>query len=145
MKFVLQCIELLWSFAPYKNYVRVSFSMFIFIWNTAGCISIILSHPPAILLISFQSSVHLVLLQDLRPVLYASCSSKKRMTSVAQEDVQQHLKELFQSISHELPDEAVPEATDQTTRLLFKLFDRWNITLLIQHYIVCFCIYACAV
>lgn len=64
------------------------------------------------------------------------------MISVAQEDVQQHLEELFQSISLELPDEAVPEATDQTTRLLFKLFDRLKITLLIQHCIVCFCIYA---
>ncbi|KAL1273150.1 hypothetical protein QQF64_029012 [Cirrhinus molitorella] len=46
------------------------------------------------------------------------------MISLAQEDVQQYLEELFQSISHELPGEEVPEATDQTTRLLFKLFDR---------------------
>ncbi|CAM4622177.1 unnamed protein product [Leuciscus chuanchicus] len=46
------------------------------------------------------------------------------MISLAQEDVQQLLEELFQSISHELPSQAVPEATDQTTRLLFKLFDR---------------------
>jgi len=46
------------------------------------------------------------------------------MTSLAQEDVEQLLEELFQSISHELPGQAVPEATDQTTRLLFKLFDR---------------------
>jgi len=45
------------------------------------------------------------------------------MISLAQEDVEQLLEELFQSISHELG-QAVPEATDQTTRLLFKLFDR---------------------
>lgn len=50
------------------------------------------------------------------------------MISLAQEDVQQLLEELFQSISHELPGQAVPEATDQTTRLLFKLFDRWGVT-----------------
>ncbi len=68
--------------------------------------------------------MHLVSLQDLRPVLNTLCCSGEPMISVAQEDVQQHLEELFQSISLELPDEAVPEATDQTTRLLFKLFDR---------------------
>ncbi|KAI2663357.1 Dystrotelin [Labeo rohita] len=68
--------------------------------------------------------MHLVSLQDLRPVLNILCSSGEPMISLAQEDVQQHLEELFQSISHELPCEEVPEATDQTTRLLFKLFDR---------------------
>ncbi|XP_016342165.1 dystrotelin-like [Sinocyclocheilus anshuiensis] len=68
--------------------------------------------------------MHLVSLPDLRPVLNTLCSSGEPVISLAQEDVQQHLEELFQSISHELPDEAVPEATDQTTRLLFKLFDR---------------------
>ncbi|XP_016418883.1 dystrotelin [Sinocyclocheilus rhinocerous] len=68
--------------------------------------------------------MHLVSLPDLRPVLNTLCSSGEPVISLAQEDVQQHLEELFQSISHELSDEAVPEATDQTTRLLFKLFDR---------------------
>uniref|UniRef100_A0A8C2DN72 Dystrotelin n=1 Tax=Cyprinus carpio TaxID=7962 RepID=A0A8C2DN72_CYPCA len=68
--------------------------------------------------------MHLVSLQDLRPVLNTLSSSGEPVIGLAQEDVQQHLEDLFQSISHELPDEAVPEATDQTTRLLFKLFDR---------------------
>ncbi|XP_056122775.1 dystrotelin [Rhinichthys klamathensis goyatoka] len=67
--------------------------------------------------------MHLVSLQDLRPVLRTLCSGES-MISLAQEDVQQLLEELFQSLSHELPGQAVPEATDQTTRLLFKLFDR---------------------
>ncbi|KAK9972866.1 hypothetical protein ABG768_023628 [Culter alburnus] len=67
--------------------------------------------------------LHLVSLQDLHPVLNTSCSGDP-MISLAQEDVQQLLEELFQSISHELPGQAVPEATDQTSRLLFKLFDR---------------------
>ncbi|XP_048048318.1 dystrotelin-like, partial [Megalobrama amblycephala] len=71
----------------------------------------------------FQTPVHLVSLQDLRPVLNTLCSGEP-MISLAQEDVQQLLEELFQSISHELPGQAVPEATDQTSRLLFKLFDR---------------------
>ncbi|XP_073707945.1 dystrotelin-like [Garra rufa] len=66
--------------------------------------------------------MHLVSLQDLHPVLNILHSSGEPV-SLAQEHVQQHLAELFQSISHKL-DEAVPEATDQTTRLLFKLFDR---------------------
>ncbi|XP_073707946.1 dystrotelin-like [Garra rufa] len=66
--------------------------------------------------------MHLVSLQDLHPVLNILHSSGEPV-SLAQEHVQQHLEELFQSISHKL-DEAVPEATDQTTRLLFKLFDR---------------------
>ncbi|XP_043097675.1 dystrotelin [Puntigrus tetrazona] len=68
--------------------------------------------------------MHLVSLQDLRPVLNTLCSSGDPMINLSQEDVRQHLEELFQSISHELPYETVPEATDQTTRLLFKLFDR---------------------
>lgn len=74
--------------------------------------------------LSFQSPVHLVSLQDLRPVLNTLSSSGGPVISLAQEDVQQYLEDLFQGISHELPDEMVPEATDQTTRLLFKLFDR---------------------
>uniref|UniRef100_A0A8C2J431 Dystrotelin n=1 Tax=Cyprinus carpio TaxID=7962 RepID=A0A8C2J431_CYPCA len=68
--------------------------------------------------------MHLVTLQDLCPVLNTFSSSGEPMISLAQEDIQQHLEELFQSISHKLPGEAVPEATDQTSRLLFKLFDR---------------------
>uniref|UniRef100_A0A671LEV4 EF-hand domain-containing protein n=1 Tax=Sinocyclocheilus anshuiensis TaxID=1608454 RepID=A0A671LEV4_9TELE len=68
--------------------------------------------------------MHLVALQDLCPVLNTLSSSGEPVISLAQEDVQQHLEELFQSISYKLPGEAVPEATDQTTRLLFKLFDR---------------------
>ncbi|XP_059427417.1 dystrotelin [Carassius carassius] len=68
--------------------------------------------------------MHLVSLQDLRPVLNTLNSSGGPVISLAQEDVQQYLEDLFQSISHELPDEMVPEATNQTTRVLFKLFDR---------------------
>ncbi|XP_016107203.1 dystrotelin-like [Sinocyclocheilus grahami] len=68
--------------------------------------------------------MHLVALQDLCPVLNTLSRSGEPVISLAQEDVQQHLEELFQSISYKLPGEAVPEATDQTTRLLFKLFDR---------------------
>ncbi|XP_042613869.1 dystrotelin-like [Cyprinus carpio] len=68
--------------------------------------------------------MHLVTLQDLCPVLNTFSSFGEPMISLAQEDIQQHLEELFQSISHKLPGEAVPEATDQTNRLLFKLFDR---------------------
>ncbi|XP_009300511.1 dystrotelin isoform X2 [Danio rerio] len=68
--------------------------------------------------------MNLVLLQDLRPILNTLWSSGESTISLAQEDVQQHLEELFRSISPELPDQAVTEATDQTTRLLFKLFDR---------------------
>uniref|UniRef100_A0A8C2GT18 Dystrotelin n=1 Tax=Cyprinus carpio TaxID=7962 RepID=A0A8C2GT18_CYPCA len=68
--------------------------------------------------------MHLVSLQDLRPVLNTLSSSGEPVISLAQADVQQYLEDLFQNISHELPDDAVPEATDQTTRLLFKLFDR---------------------
>lgn len=95
--------------------------------NAAGCFYITLYNlANLIYLISdslFQTPVHLVSLQDLRPVLNTLCSGES-MISLAQEDVQQLLEELFQSISHELPGHAVPEATDQTTRLLFKLFDR---------------------
>ncbi|XP_056314969.1 dystrotelin [Danio aesculapii] len=68
--------------------------------------------------------MHLVSLQDLRPILNTLWTSGEPMISLAQEDVQQHLEELFRSISPELPDQAVSEATDQTTSLLFKLFDR---------------------
>nr|AAI53648.1 Dytn protein [Danio rerio] len=67
--------------------------------------------------------MNLVSLQDLRPILNTLWSSGEPMIKLAQ-DVQQHLEELFRSISPELPDQAVTEATDQTTRLLFKLFDR---------------------
>ncbi|XP_051562222.1 dystrotelin [Myxocyprinus asiaticus] len=68
--------------------------------------------------------MHLVSLRDLRPILNTLGSTGDPMIRLSHEDVHQSLEQLFQSISQELPVQAVPEATDQTTRLLFKLFDR---------------------
>lgn len=98
------------------------FFFFNFFLNALECFYITLHNLTHYVSI-FQTSVHLVSLQDLRPVLNTLCSGEP-MISLSQEDVQQLLEELFQSISHELPGQAVPEATDQTSRLLFKLFDR---------------------
>lgn len=63
------------------------------------------------------------------------------MVRLSQEDVQQSLQQLFQNTSEELSSQAVREATDQTTRLLFKLFDRW--WQVIQHEVslhLCVCV-----
>ncbi|KAI7807755.1 putative dystrotelin [Triplophysa rosa] len=68
--------------------------------------------------------MHLVTLQHLHPVLNTLNRSGDPMVRLSQEDVQQSLQRLFQNISEELSGQAVREATDQTTRLLFKLFDR---------------------
>ncbi|XP_056606098.1 dystrotelin [Triplophysa dalaica] len=71
-----------------------------------------------------QCQMHLVTLQHLRPVLNTLNRSGDAMVRLSQEDVQQSLQQLFQNTSEELSGQAVREATDQTTRLLFKLFDR---------------------
>nr|XP_055070315.1 dystrotelin isoform X3 [Misgurnus anguillicaudatus] len=68
--------------------------------------------------------MHLVTLQDLRPVLNPLNSSADPKVRLSQEDVRQSLQQLFLNISKELSGQEVLEATDQTTRLLFKLFDR---------------------
>lgn len=80
-----------------------------------------------ILCVFYQSmSVHLVTLQDLHPVLNTLNSSGDPMIRLSHEDVQKSLEQLFRNNSKDLSSQAVPEATDQTTRLLFKLFDRWG-------------------
>lgn len=38
--------------------------------------------------------------------------------------MRQGLERLFQSVPDELPEQVVPEAIDQTSKLLFKLYDR---------------------
>ncbi|XP_055070313.2 dystrotelin isoform X1 [Misgurnus anguillicaudatus] len=68
--------------------------------------------------------MHLVTLQDLRPVLNPINCSADPKVRLSQEDVRQSLQQLFLNISKELSGQEVLEATDQTTRLLFKLFDR---------------------
>ncbi|TRY82797.1 hypothetical protein DNTS_025568 [Danionella cerebrum] len=76
--------------------------------------------------------MHRVSLKDLRPALSTFRSSRDALTGLVQEDLQMHLEELFQSISPQLPEQVIPEATDQTTRLLFKLFDREKTGIILQ-------------
>lgn len=69
-------------------------------------------------------SVHLISLRDLHPVLRAVGALGDPTVSLSQENLRQSLEQLFQSVLQELPDQALSEATEQTARLLFKLYDR---------------------
>ncbi|KAK3574334.1 hypothetical protein QTP86_005166 [Hemibagrus guttatus] len=64
--------------------------------------------------------VHMVLIQDLRSALWAVDDSG----NISQENLKQSLEQLFQGVLQKLPVQVVPEATEQTARLLFKLYDR---------------------
>ncbi|XP_037392263.1 dystrotelin isoform X2 [Pygocentrus nattereri] len=68
--------------------------------------------------------MHLVSLRDLRPILRAVGGSGDPTVSLSQQNLRQSLEQLFHGILEELPEQAVSEATEQTTRLLFKLYDR---------------------
>ncbi|KAL6456028.1 hypothetical protein MHYP_G00358790 [Metynnis hypsauchen] len=68
--------------------------------------------------------MHLVSLRDLRPILRAVGGSGDPTVSLSQQNLRQSLEQLFHGILQELPEQAVSEATEQTTRLLFKLYDR---------------------
>ncbi|TSK62577.1 Dystrotelin [Bagarius yarrelli] len=64
--------------------------------------------------------MHIVLIRDLRSTLWAVGN----LGNISQENLKQGLEQLFQGALHKLPVHVVPEATAQTTRLLFKLYDR---------------------
>ncbi|XP_036425746.1 LOW QUALITY PROTEIN: dystrotelin [Colossoma macropomum] len=68
--------------------------------------------------------MHLVFFRDLRPVLRAVGGSGDPTVSLSQQNLRQSLEQLFHGVLQELPEQAVSEATEQTTRLLFKLYDR---------------------
>ncbi|KAK3557211.1 hypothetical protein QTP70_026129, partial [Hemibagrus guttatus] len=73
-----------------------------------------------IIIIHVCVSVHMVLIQDLRSALWAVDDSG----NISQENLKQSLEQLFQGVLQKLPVQVVPEATEQTARLLFKLYDR---------------------
>ncbi|KAI4885382.1 hypothetical protein NFI96_020331, partial [Prochilodus magdalenae] len=68
--------------------------------------------------------MHLVSLRDLRPFLRAVGGSGDPTGNLSQQNLRQSLEQLFQGILQELPDKAASEASEQTTRLLLKLYDR---------------------
>ena len=68
--------------------------------------------------------VHMVTLRELRPALSLLSESADPQTRLSEAEVRQGLERLFQSVSEEHPGQVFTEAIDQTTRLLFKLYDR---------------------
>ncbi|MCJ8729933.1 hypothetical protein PDJAM_G00111720 [Pangasius djambal] len=64
--------------------------------------------------------MHTVLIRDLRLALWAVGD----LGNISQESLKQSLEQLFQGVLQNLPVQVVPEATEQTARLLFKLYDR---------------------
>lgn len=62
----------------------------------------------------------MVLIQDLRSALWAVGDSG----NTSQENLKQSLEQLFKGVLQKFPVHVVPEATEQTARLLFKLYDR---------------------
>ncbi|XP_062373888.1 dystrotelin [Sardina pilchardus] len=68
--------------------------------------------------------MHTVTLTELRPVLLLLSQSADPQRRLSEAEVRQGLEKLFQSVPEEIPGQVVPEAIDQTTRLLFKLYDR---------------------
>ncbi|XP_072538997.1 dystrotelin [Salminus brasiliensis] len=68
--------------------------------------------------------MHLVSIRDLRPILRAVGGSGDPTVNLSQQNLKQSLEQLFQGVLQELPDQAVLEAVEQTSRLLFKLYDR---------------------
>ncbi|XP_022530995.2 dystrotelin isoform X1 [Astyanax mexicanus] len=68
--------------------------------------------------------MHLVSIRDLRPVLDAVRGSGEPTVSLSQQNLMHSLEQLFQDVLQEVPEQAVTEAAEQTTRLLFKLYDR---------------------
>ncbi|XP_042562170.1 dystrotelin-like, partial [Clupea harengus] len=68
--------------------------------------------------------MHMVTLRELRPALSLLSESADPQTRLSEAEVRQGLERLFQSVSEEHPGQVFTEAIDQTTRLLFKLYDR---------------------
>ncbi|XP_034167205.2 dystrotelin isoform X1 [Pangasianodon hypophthalmus] len=64
--------------------------------------------------------MHMVLIRDLCSALWAVGD----LGNISQESLKHSLEQLFQGVLQNLPVQAVPEATEQTARLLFKLYDR---------------------
>ncbi|KAM9483005.1 dystrotelin [Clarias gariepinus] len=64
--------------------------------------------------------MHMVSIQDLHSVLWTVEDSG----TISQESLKQNLEQLFQVVLQNLPVQIIPEATEQTARLLFKLYDR---------------------
>ncbi|XP_048124303.1 dystrotelin [Alosa alosa] len=77
--------------------------------------------------------MHTVTLTELRPVLLLLSQSADPQKCLSEAEVRQGLEKLFQSVSEELPGAIVPEAIDQTTRLLFKLYDRQHAGSVLLH------------
>ncbi|KAL2102776.1 hypothetical protein ACEWY4_001944 [Coilia grayii] len=68
--------------------------------------------------------MHTVTQQELSPALQVFSESANPQTQLSKAEVTQGLESLFQGVSEDLPAEVVAEAIDQTTRVLFKLYDR---------------------
>lgn len=67
-------------------------------------------------------SVHMVLIKDLHLVFWPVGD----LGTISQQSLKQSLGQLFQGVLQKLQVQEVPEATEQTARLLFKLYDRWK-------------------
>ncbi|KAF7711256.1 dystrotelin [Silurus meridionalis] len=64
--------------------------------------------------------MHMVMIGDLRSASW----TEGDLGNISQESLKQSLEQLFQGVLQTLPVQVVPEATEQTARLLFKLYDR---------------------
>lgn len=73
-------------------------------------------------------SVHMVLIKDLHLVFWPVGD----LETISQQSLNQSLEQLFQGVLQKLQAQEVQEATEQTARLLFKLYDRWKKHLPIQ-------------
>ncbi|XP_062854172.1 dystrotelin [Trichomycterus rosablanca] len=68
--------------------------------------------------------MHMVLIQDLRHIFCAEGGSENSTQKLSQDTLRQSLEQLFLGVLQKLPSQVVQDATEQTTRLLFKLYDR---------------------
>lgn len=73
-----------------------------------------------VIIIHVCVSAHMVLIRDLLSALWPVGDSG----NISQESLKQRLQQLFQGVLQNLPVQVVPKATEQTARLLFKLYDR---------------------
>ncbi|XP_017337602.2 dystrotelin isoform X3 [Ictalurus punctatus] len=64
--------------------------------------------------------MHMVSIRDLGSALWAVGD----LGNLSEESLKQSLEQLFQGVLQKLPVQVVPEAIEQTSRLLFKLYDR---------------------
>lgn len=73
-----------------------------------------------VIIIHVCVSVHMVSIRDLGSALWAVGD----LGNLSEESLKQSLEQLFQGVLQKLPVQVVPEAIEQTSRLLFKLYDR---------------------